>query len=312
MPVAKMPLGRPGESVRPMQLLEHLRRSRPDMSPAEGRVADVVLRQPERVAALQLTQLAAAAGVSEPTVIRFCRTLGYSGYRAFVLDMAANMGAGQVTYDRDGIAPGDSLEKIRDKIFHGAQRVLQEVHQEVELTRMQQAIDLLTQAQRVELFAFGGSVPTAMDAQHKLFRLQVPTTVYSDPHIQHMAAHSLKQGDLVMAFSNTGTTAALVQVIELVRGEGLPVIALTPPSTPLAELATVALCVDADERGLLSLPLSVRLAWLALVDVLVMGLAQSRGAEAQKHLTRIIESQKPLRLAPAKRGRRPGPGSDLG
>lgn len=281
-------------------LLERIRQIRPKLSPAEGKVADLILRRSTEVAGLQLAHIAKQAEVSEPTVIRFCRALGYDGYRSFLLDLVAQTAGGRPTYDRDGIAPSDSLEQICDKIFSGALRVLQEVREEVDLTQMQRAIDLLAEARRVELFAFGGSVPTAVDAQHKLFRLQVSSTVYSDPHLQHMAAHSLKPGDLVMTFSNTGTTEALVRVVRLIRDQGLPIIALTPPNTPLAELATVELCVDTDEPGLLSLPLSTRLAWLTLVDVLVMGLAQRRGAEAQQHLTRLLESQKPLRL-PAKK-----------
>ena len=285
-----------------MLFLERVRAQMPDLRPSERKVAQWVLGAPGLAASMNLSGLAKRIGVSEPTVLRFCKAVGLSGYRQLGLELVRAESGGS-SYGRASIAAGDSVAQVRDKIFDGALRVLMEVRDEVQIEAIGRAIELIDGARRVDLFAFGGSVPVAMDAQHKLFRLQVVSTVYSDPHLQHMAASSLRPGDLLFAFSNSGTTEALIRSVRLVREAGLEVIAITPPGSLLAELATVPLCVEPDEPGLLMMPLSARLAWLVLVDVLVLGVAQRRGPEAQKHLTRLLENQSRLRLKPGSSGR---------
>ena len=267
------------------------------LRPSEQKVAQRVLADPGQVSGLKLDDLVEELGTSAPTVLRFCHALGLSGYQQLRLELARCAAEEEFAhYGRAPVNATDSVEQIRDKIFDAALRVLQEVRQEVQPDAIERAIDLIESASRVDLFAFGGSVPIAMDAQHKLFRLQIVSALYSDPHLQSMAACSLQPGDLVFAFSNSGTTEALIRSARLVRDAGLPVLAITPPGTPLAELATVALCVDPDESGLLFMPLSVRLAWLALVDVLILGVARRRGPEAQQHLNRLLENQQQFRL----------------
>lgn len=280
-----------------MSFLDKVREYNAQLRPSERRVAHWVLQSPEQVTSLKLSELSQLAGVSEPTVLRFCRAMGLKGYQQLRLELARTT-ASAPNYDRAAITAADSVEEVRDKIFNGALQVLLEVRDEVQPEAMGNAIELIDSARRVDLFAFGGSVPVAMDAQHKFFRLQVASTVYSDPHMQNMAASSMHERDLCFAFSHSGTTRALIHSVQLVRDAGLPVIAVTPSETPLAELATVALCVDPDESGLLMMPLSVRLAWLALVDVLVLGVAQRRGKQAQQHLTRLLANQRSLRVPP--------------
>ncbi|MGI9346282.1 MAG: MurR/RpiR family transcriptional regulator [Gammaproteobacteria bacterium] len=276
-------------------ILEQTQKIYDSLRPSEQKIAKLVLRSPDKVVEMKLKDLAQEAAVSDPTIARFCKALGLDGYKELRLKLARSTQP-STTYDRAPIGPRDSLTSLRDKIFNSALGVLNEVREEIELDALEQAIHLLSHARCVELFAFGGSVPIAMDFQHKLFRLQVMSSVYSDPHLQSMAACSLQKDDLVFAFSNSGTTEALVRSIEVVRKAGLPVLAITPSNTPLAELANVALCVDPDDSGLLMMPLSARLAWLAIIDILVLGVAQKRGPEGQKHLNNLLQNQQQFRL----------------
>jgi glucokinase len=60
-------------------LLSQIQRTRESLSPAERRVADHVLAHPRSALGDPIAEIARAAQVSQPTVIRFCRTLGCEG-----------------------------------------------------------------------------------------------------------------------------------------------------------------------------------------------------------------------------------------
>ena len=160
---------------------------------------------------------------------------------------------------------------------------------------VEEAIETLANAKRVEFYAFGGSVPVAMDAQHKFFRLKIPSSCISDPHIQFMSANSLNKKDVVVAISQSGNTAALVESIKTVKSFGVIVIGLMPSGTPLSRICDIALDIDVGENARLTRPLTSRLAYMAIIDVLAVGVAQLK-PEAQDHLFNIVTSQNSLKL----------------
>ena len=294
----------------------------PQLRPSEKQVATFMLNNESTFPELSLRSLAESACVSEATVLRLCSEVAGTGLRAFRLrwvremgdqgegraqkhaEPSAFLGVAEVSAQpperlRDvGIGPNDSIEQILTKVFDGACQTLQSIRQEIGAEVIAQSISILDNAESVAIFAYGGSVPTAMDTQHKLFRLGILSSTYSDPHLQHMAAVSLQPGDAVIAISNSGTTKALIDSVRLVRElhPSTAVIGLTPQGTQLAELATVRLCIESDERGVMMQPLFSRLGYQTIMDAVITGVAQLRGDSAQKHLNSVNRSQDRLRL----------------
>ena len=103
-------------------------------------------------------------------------------------------------------------------------------------------------AKRVEFYAFGGSAPVAMDGQHKFFRLKIPSSNISDPHLQFMSANSLEKEDVVVAISQSGTTTALIESVKIVRKNGVKVIGIMPGDTPLANICDYPLTISRDQQ----------------------------------------------------------------
>ncbi|MDA0900443.1 MAG: SIS domain-containing protein, partial [Proteobacteria bacterium] len=138
--------------------------------------------------------------------------------------------------------------------------------------------------------------PVAMDAQHKFFRLKIPSSCISDPHIQFMSANSLNKKDVVVAISHSGTTAALVESIKTVKKTGVMVIGIMPKGSPVARLCDIPLEVNAgSDSARISKPLTSRLGYMAIIDVLTIGVAQLK-PEAQDHLYNILVSQESLKI----------------
>jgi len=175
------------------------------------------------------------------------------------------------------------------------------VREELDISALESAIAALAEAERVEFYGFGASGSVAIDAQHKFFRLQVSAAAYTDPHIQHMSAISLKKNDVVVAISQSGRSTALIQSVKLAKAAGATVIGLVPDNTPVAELCAIPIHINVEDNQNKFTPVSSRIAHLVIIDVLAMGVAQLRGSSLQDHLKRLNKSLKSLRSSKRKK-----------
>ncbi len=261
---------------------------------SERKVADFVLADPAVILNMRIIDLANHSQVSEPTVLRFCRALGYDGFQSFKLQLARYLGSSGI-YSQFSVSDADSITDVSKKVFDSTIGSLIAVREELDITALESAIEALAIAERVEFYGFGASGSVAIDAQHKFFRLQVSAAAYTDPHIQHMSAISLKSGDVVVAISQSGRSTALIQSLKLAREAGATVIGLVPDKTPVADLCAIPIHINVEENQHVFSPVSSRIAHLVVIDVLAMGVAQQRGSLLQDHLKRLNKSLKPLR-----------------
>jgi len=269
------------------------------MRKAERRVADVVLKDPAKIIRMRIIDLANRAGVSEPTVIRFCRALELDGFQAFKLALAQQLGSSG-SFTQFQVSLNDSVADLNKKVFNTTIGSLINVRDEIDAQALEKAIVALCNAGRVEFYGFGASGSVAIDAQHKFFRLQVSAAAYTDPHIQHMSAISLKPDDVVVAISQSGRTKALIQSINLARDAGATVIGLVPDKTPIAALCDLPIHINMEENHHDFTPVSSRIAHLVVIDVLAMGVAQQRSDLLKEHLKRLNKSQRSLRSSKKK------------
>ncbi|MBS0393692.1 MAG: SIS domain-containing protein [Proteobacteria bacterium] len=277
------------------ELLRRIAALRDSLPPAEARVADAVLAAPAWILQNTLSVVAARARVSDPTVIRFCRSLGLDGYQSFRLRLAHSLGSGAAFLHRD-IGRADSPADLAAKVFERAARTLRDVSGQVDAARLERAIDLLTRARRIECYGLGSSGIVAADARHKFFRLGLQAASYSDAHVHGMAATMLVPGDVVLAISSTGRTIDLISSVELARDAGAAVIAIAPPASPLAQASTVPLEIAVDEDTDVYTPMTTRLAQLTLIDVLSIGVALRLGPDLSARLERARDSLRDKRL----------------
>ncbi|HEX9139446.1 MAG TPA: transcriptional regulator HexR [Steroidobacteraceae bacterium] len=269
--------------------LRYLDESRARLPAAERRVAELIVARPHEVLGLPLATMAAFAKVSEPTVIRCCRSLGCSGFTDFKLRLAHSLASGHSFVHAD-VRPEDSVAEMTAKVFNKAASTLLQVRGQLDPARLERAIGLLAAARRVEFYGLGSSGIVAADAQHKFFRLGLPAAAYSDAHVHGMAATMLKPGDVVVAFSASGRTTDLLSSVDLARESGADVIGITALGAPLAARCTVAIEVVVDEDTDIYTPMTTRLVQLAIVDVLAVGVALRQGPQLLARLQRAKQS----------------------
>ncbi len=272
-----------------------------ELRKSEAKVANFVLANARDVMNMRIADLASRSEVSEPTVIRFCRAIGFDGFQAFKLQLAQQLGAGGI-YTQFNVDDTDTVSDLIGKVFDTTIGSLVTVRDELDPSSLEEAIELLSSARRVEFYGFGASGSVASDAQHKFFRLQLSAAAYTDPHIQHMSAISLGSDDVVVAISQSGKTRALLESVRLAREAGATVIGLTPQGTPLAERCSIPIYVNMEEDYQAVSPVSSRIVHLVVIDVLATGVALHRKPLLKEHLKRLEKSQNALRMNPGNKG----------
>ena len=262
---------------------------------AEAAVARTVLAAPHAAVRASLAQLAGKAGVSEPTVLRFCRTAGFGGFHEFKIALAQHLaasaareaaGARPTPLVRD-LSPNDSVASATEKVLNRSIDALVRLRSRLDTAALERAAGVMAGAQRVQIVGVGASGTVALDAHHKLFRLLPQVTASTDAHLQAMAAATLGPGDALLAISKTGTSDEIFDVANIARDGGATVIAITASATPLAERADIRLTVDVDEDTAVHTPMVSRLAQLALIDALTVAIGLQALPGLDRRLARI-------------------------
>ncbi|MDT8428053.1 MAG: transcriptional regulator HexR [Pseudomonadales bacterium] len=274
--------------------INKIREQRDSLRKSERKVADFILSDPSAVINMRIVDVASRAEVSEPTVLRFCRALDFEGFQSFKLQLAQHLGSNP-NYTQFSVSDKDTVADLSHKVFDSTISSLLAVRDELDPQALEQAINIIGKANRVEFYGFGASGSVAADAQHKFFRLQLSTAAYTDPHIQHMSAISLGKRDVVVAISQSGRTKALIQSVKLAMEAGATVIGLAPQDTPLSKLCSIPIHVNMEEDLHVFTPVSSRIAHLLVIDVLAMGVARYRKPLLKDHLRRINKSLRALR-----------------
>ncbi|WP_153101364.1 MurR/RpiR family transcriptional regulator [Paraburkholderia hayleyella] len=253
-------------------LLSQIKTMYSQLRPSERKLADYLTDVPREVLDLSMTELATRAGVSQPTIARFCHALGFSGFREFKIRLAQAIVAEVPTVFRD-VRADEPAPGVAAKVLDRTIGALIQVRNNLSSASVEAALTLLAQARRIEFYGAGGSGIVALDVQHKFFRLGMPSVAYADPHTFLMSAALLAKGDVVVAISNTGRTRDIIEAAQAALAAGAKVIAITHGHSPLARLATVGLFANVDEDADIFSPMTSRVSHLAIGDILAVGVA---------------------------------------
>lgn len=270
-------------------LLEQIQSRLDNLNKAERKVAEVILHDPQQATRFSIAALAQAAGVSEPTVNRFCRSFGANGYPELKMQLAQSLASGAAYVSR-AVSADDGPEAYTRKIFGSTIASLDSACQSLDPQHVSRAVDLLIQARQIHFFGLGASASVALDAQHKFFRFNLAVSAHSDVLMQRMIASVAHTGDLFVIISYTGRTRELVEVARLARENGASVLGLTAAGSPLAKASTLSLDIPLPEDTDIYMPMTSRIIQLTVLDVLATGVTLRRGVDFQPHLRRIKES----------------------
>ena len=264
------------------------------LNKSEKKVAGAILDDPEAATRSSIAILAKKAGVSEPSVNRFCKRFGTAGFPDFKLKLAQCLVSG-VKFVNSNVQLSDTVSKYTPKIFDNAIHDLVAIKNQIDSSIIEKVVDQLLKARRIFFFGLGTSGAVARDAENKFFRFDLPVSFHVDVLTMRMLSAAAKPGDLFFMISHTGRTKAIIDATDDARGNGAIVVGLTTPGSMLAKKSDLAIEVLVSENTEEYMAMTSRIVHLVILDVLATGFILSKGPEFLNHMEKINLSLKPTR-----------------
>lgn len=260
------------------------------LSKKEQRIADYILKQPEKIIHHTINQVADDLDVAESTVFRFCQRVGFKGYQALKIALASDVVAPLQDIHED-ITETDTVLEIAEKIFSTNGKTIESTRQILEGVSLEKAVELFLGARRIEFFGSGGSAVVALDAYHKFVRSGLQVSAILESHMQLMSASQLTTADVAVVISHSGASKETLDIAKLLKEKGVPMIAITNyAKSPLSKLADVSLYTVSQETAFRSEALASRIAELSLIDALFTAVMMRRGEAARASLQQMREA----------------------
>lgn len=259
-----------------MECLERIRSIYEKQSKAFQKISDYVLENHQKMIYMTVLQLANACGVSEASIVRFCKSIGYSGFNEMKINLAAESDQGGQEIMND-VALTDNEEVILEKVFSHEILALQTTLRGVNRDSFARAVNGIAFANRIEFFACGNTKAVAMDASYRFLRIGIDVRVGIDKMDSLIHASMLGPGDVAIGISHSGSTKATIQMLERARQRGAVTICITGmQQTPIAETADITFVTSAKETECSNVAMTSRIAQHALIDALVVAVAFKR------------------------------------
>ncbi|WP_106495897.1 MurR/RpiR family transcriptional regulator [Lentibacillus sp. Marseille-P4043] len=260
-------------------------------SDKEKKIADYILHNPQNIIHHTINQVSDELNVAESTVFRFCQRIGFKGYQALKIALAAEI----VTPMKDiheKINDGDSMATVSEKVFRSNMKTLEDTLHILDGMAIEQAVEAILAANKVEFFGNGGSALVAFDAYHKFVRSGLQVSSNLDSHMQLMTASQLTDKDVAILISHSGSTKDTLDVLQVLKEKKVKTISITNfAKSPLTKEADISLYTVAEETDFRSEALSSRIAQLSIIDVLytnVMITRKEKGKEALQNMRKAI------------------------
>jgi DNA-binding MurR/RpiR family transcriptional regulator len=275
----------------PIDIVARMREIAAAGSRSDRRLAEEILIDPDFATRAPISRLAERAGVSQPTVTRFCRALGCAGLHDFKVRLAQAI-ATTGRYFKPAVDSGGGAGRIAELIASGAHGAIESVRASLDEGSLARAVEWVATARMVRAYGSGGSSSlAAVELENRLFRLGLLVSSHIDGEMQRMTAAVASAGTVVVAYSVSGEMRSTIEAVTTARLYGANAIAITAPGSSLAAAATLALPFGVDEINNVFRPSPARYALLALTDMIAMAVAERLGDPAVERMRRIKHHQ---------------------
>jgi len=262
---------------------------------AEKRIANLLKENSQEIIHLTITELAEKSDVSEATVVRFARKLGFKGYQDLKIAFAQEM-ISPLQSIHEEITESDKIPEVLSKIFQSVIQTLSHTRDVLDVTEVEKAAEAILRARKIVVFGLGNSAPVAMDAQHKFLRTGVECAAYCDNHMQVIVASHLTPEDVAIGISHSGSSKDIAEALQIAKECGATTICITNyGKSPVLKYSDIHLYTASQETRYRILALASRIAQLSIIDTLYVYVAlrkKEKGYDAIKRIERALQCKK--------------------
>jgi RpiR family transcriptional regulator, carbohydrate utilization regulator len=259
------------------------------LRPAERIVADYLRSNAGTRLDASITEFARSLGVSEATISRVSRALGYDGFPSLKLSVAEESNRSfSFTNVPSGLAETDPMITLSDKLSLTLANSLRETHMMLDADRLEKVVDAIAKSTMTVFVGVGGAASVCDEAVHMLLKAGIDATSYRDGYSQIVASATMNETRTLVGISHTGRTETVAKALTLARSKGAKTIAITSdPESEVAKAAELQLITwhhSTPQVPLYGDFLEGRICELYLIDLIYLGLLFHTGKAPKDNL----------------------------
>lgn len=248
-------------------IMHKIRNLYDDMGRSEKRIADYMLKDPQKIISLSISELGQQCGSGDATVVRFARRLGFSGYQELKLRLASEINSTSAIDST--ILQTDSCYEIFVKRINDISVSLKNTESVLDTKQLDKAAYSIMKAQRIVIFGLGNSAAIAMDAAHKFLRLGLDAQAVCDNHLQAIVASHLDKHSVAIGISHSGSSTDIVEAMRIAKDKNAVTVCVTNyGNSPILQVSDIRLFTQSEETKRSILAMSSRIAQLAIFDAI--------------------------------------------
>lgn len=250
-----------------------------NLRPSETKVADYILKNSKEVSKTSLAKLSNEINVSQPTIVRFVKAIGYTSYREFKDNIIADISLNLEEYSTNSLyglnlKKEDNIKSIPKKAINTNISILKETLRSISLDSYQEAIDTIVKSNRIAVFGIENSATVASDLSNKLMYLGLDVRYNSDVYMQNLCAANLNEEDLAIGISYSGTSKNTVDVIKRAKENGAKTLVITNfEKSIISKYADIL--IHTSNSNIYGSAIFSRTNQIVIVDMLYMGIILS-------------------------------------
>ena len=266
------------------------------LTDTEKKIADTVFSSPKDAVKMTVKELAERSGTVPSAVVRFCKSIGATGFSDFKICLSAELGGKVSATGMLPVGEGDDPQQVFRKVFASGINTLEDTLSMIDFSQAEAIVRLLQQATRVVFFGVGTSSVIATDAQYRFAQLGIATSACTDILFMNVTAANLKAGDVAVCISHSGSTKATVDAMRRAKKAGADTIAISSfAHSKLAMESHYQLIAFSDDKNYPVEAVSARIAHICILDALMLSLASQNYETLQTHIAERNEVLKEIR-----------------
>ncbi|MCL2480220.1 MAG: MurR/RpiR family transcriptional regulator [Spirochaetaceae bacterium] len=250
----------------------------PSLNGLSAKIANYFINNLDSLKYLRLKHIADNCSVSEATITRFVKTLGFLSFYDFKMDVANYNTPKQKTNTSDfilgDINHNDSLEEIVTKMKSEFINTIDVTINYLDLHEIKKAIAAVSAAETINIYATGNSFVPAKHAYLRFYRIGKKCNVYIDPSEIAVSASLLGKEDVAIGISYSGKSEPVIKAIQYAKEAGATTIAITGPINSIMQ-RTADIKISAVKREIDDFQISSfsRLSHIVILDTIYAGVA---------------------------------------
>ncbi|MCM3088394.1 MurR/RpiR family transcriptional regulator [Bhargavaea ginsengi] len=260
-------------------LLNRIEQSLPSLSGAERAIGEYILQHPELIPNMTTRDLSKNSGVSESSVVRFCKSIGIGSFKSFKLELVKDLTlTGMNLTDFDILHQQDEPYDLFQKVTQVNKSAIEAIPSSLDRKEFEKAVGILKDAGRLLFYGVGGSATAATDAYYKFTKLGYACQSHHDFHFMLSSIPYLDKRSVFFAISNSGKTKDVLELARFAKSKGATIIAITNlDKSPLYREADIRLCTPVVEQDHRIGSIPSRMTQLTIIDALYLSVFHATG-----------------------------------